>query len=349
MNLPPVDSKALINFLTGLLNTPSPSGFTDQAIAYTAKALDSIPGVSVRRTRKGALLASIGGQRDNAPRALSAHVDTLGAMVKEIKSSGRLKMTRIGGVPWPAIEGEGCSVFTLEGKRYRGSILIDKSSVHVHGEKTSSTSRDADSLEVRLDERTTSREETLALGIQVGDFIAFDPRVEVNNGFVRSRFLDDKACVACVVAAFQALQQAGMQPAQKTYALISNYEEVGHGASTGFPEEVSELVVVDMAAIGEGQTSDEFHATVCVKDSGGPYDHALSTRLRKLAGQYNIPYKVDIYPYYGSDGTALLRSGADLAVALIGPGVDASHNYERTHTDALLATTRWIMAYLLEE
>jgi putative aminopeptidase FrvX len=349
MNLPPVDIKALINFLTGLLNTPSPSGYTDQATVYTEKALAAIPGITIQHTRKGALIAVFPGQRDDKPRALSAHVDTLGAMVKEIKANGRLKMTRIGGLPWNAVEGEGCSVYSLEGKRIRGSVLIDKSSVHVHGEKTTSTPRDSDTLEIRLDEKTTTAEETLALGIQVGDFIAFDPRVEINNGFIRSRFLDDKACVACIVAAFQAFHQAGIKPPQKTFALISNYEEVGHGAATGFPPEVGELVVVDMAAIGEGQTSDEFHATVCVKDSGGPYDHALSTRLRRLAGQYNIPYKVDIYPNYGSDGTALLRSGADLAVALIGPGVDASHNYERTHTDALVATTNWIMAYMLEK
>lgn len=349
MTLPPVETKSLIQFLTGLLNTPSPSGYTAQAIAYTEKALAAIPPVEIKHTRKGAILAVFPGERADRPRALTAHIDTLGAMVKEIKSNGRLRMTRIGGVPWNAIEGEGCTVLALDGRRFRGSVLIDKSSVHVHGEKTGTTPRGEETLEIRLDERTASAEETRALGIQVGDFIAFDPRVEVTNDFIRSRFLDDKACVACVVAAYQALHQAGLKPRQTTYALFSNYEEVGHGASTGFPPEVGELVVVDMAAIGDGQTSDEFHATVCVKDSSGPYDHNLSTRLRRLAGQFNIPYRVDIYPYYGSDGSALLRSGADLAVALIGPGVDASHNYERTHLDALVATTRWILAYLLEE
>jgi putative aminopeptidase FrvX len=134
---------------------------------------------------------------------------------------------------------------------------------------------------------------------------------------------------------------------QTTYLLFSNYEEVGHGAAAGFPPEVEELVTVDMAAVGEGQTSDEFHATVCVKDSGGPYHHGLCTRLREIADRFEIPYKVDIYPYYGSDGEAYWRAGGDVAVALIGPGVDASHNYERTHMDALLATTRWVAGYLL--
>ena len=173
------------------------------------------------------------------------------------------------------------------------------------------------------------------------------PRVEIVNGFIRSRHLDDKACVACIAAALKALHDAGLKPAQTTHILISNYEEVGHGASSGFPQEITELVAVDMAAVGDGQTSDEFHTTLCVKDSGGPYHYGLSQRLRKLAKDNGIDFKVDIYPHYGSDGEALWRAGADAAVALIGPGVDASHSYERTHTDALIDTTRWILAYLL--
>ena len=347
--LPPIDTNALTLFLTGLLNTPSPTGFTGKAIEYTAEALRTIPGVSLSQTRKDALMARLEGERNESPHSLTAHVDTLGAMVKEIKSNGRLKMSRLGGLPWNAVEGEGVTIFTQSGKQIRGSVLIEVASTHVYGDKLSSTPRNEDTLEIRLDERTNDAGATEALGIRVGDFIAFDPRVEVNNGFIRSRHLDDKACVACIVAAFQALHQAGKKPRRPTYALISNYEEVGHGAATGFPPEVGELVVVDMAAVGEGQASDEFHATLCVKDSGGPYDHNLSNRMRALADQYAIPFQVDIYPYYGSDGTALLRSGADLAIALIGPGVDASHNYERTHLDALVATTQWIMAYLLEE
>jgi putative aminopeptidase FrvX len=183
--------------------------------------------------------------------------------------------------------------------------------------------------------------------VNVGDFVAFDPRVEVTNGFVRSRHLDDKACVSCLLAAIKAIHAAGLQPAQTTTFHFSNYEEVGHGAASGFPAGLAELVSLDMAAVGEGQTSDEFHATLCVKDSGGPYHHGLSQKLRRLAEEHDIKYKVDIYPYYGSDGEAYWRAGGDVAVALIGPGVDASHNYERTHEEALLATAQWNVAYLL--
>ncbi|MFZ2098445.1 MAG: M42 family metallopeptidase [Anaerolineales bacterium] len=347
MSLPAIDSEFLLSFLSGLLNTPSPTGFAEPAIAYVEQALMTFPELSFKRTRKGALVVNWKGEKSDAPRALTAHADTLGAMVKQIKSTGRLLMTKIGGYAWNTIEGEGCTVHTNSGKLVRGSILFEMASSHVHGTKVNETKREDDNMEARLDERTISQEETEALGIRVGDFITFDPRVEINNGFVRSRHLDDKACVACLVTAVKSIHDARVKPVQTTYLHISNYEEVGHGAAAGIPAEVTELLCVDMAAVGEGQTSDEFHTTLCVKDSGGPYHHGLSQKLRQLADKYNIPYKVDVYPYYGSDGEAFWRAGGDVAVALIGPGVDASHNYERTHLDALLATTQWVMAYLL--
>ncbi len=347
MTLPPIDETLLQRFLVDLLKTPSPTGFSEEAIALTERVFRAIPGVKTSRNRKGALLVTLEGEQDSAPRALAAHVDTLGAMVKTIKPNGRLALTRIGGYAWNTIEGEGCTVFTREGKRVRGSILITAASSHVHGEKTAETKRNDETMEVRLDEKINKAEETRALGIEVGDFIAIDPRVELTNGFVRSRHLDDKAGVACLVEAVRALRAAGLKPKQTTHFFISNFEEVGHGAANGLPAGVAELVVIDMAAIGEGQNSDEFHATLCVKDSSGPYHHGLSNHLRKLADENAIPYKVDIYPHYGSDGSAFWRAGGDAAVALIGPGVDASHNYERTHIESLVATTNWALAYIL--
>lgn len=347
MPIPDIDTDYLLTTLSTLLNTPSPTGFAQEAIAVAEAAMRQFPGLELGRTRKGALVATWPGTRNDAPRGLTAHADTLGAMVKEIKSSGRLKLTKIGGYAWNTVEGEGCTVFASNGAKVRGSLLLAKASSHVHGNQVNELKRDDDAMEVRLDARTTSADETRQLGIQVGDFVAFDPRLEITNDFVRSRHLDDKACVACLLAAVKALHDAGLQPSQTAILHISNYEEVGHGAASGFPAEMAELLAVDMAALGEGQTSDEFHATLCVKDSGGPYHHGLSQRLRQLAEENGIPYKVDIYPYYGSDGEAYWRAGGDVAVALIGPGVDASHNYERTHLEALVATTRWVIAYLL--
>ena len=349
MPLPTIDQTYLQEFLTGLLNTPSPTGYAHQAVAFTRAALAAFPELKLSQTRKGALLAAWPGSAANAPRALTAHLDTLGAMVKEVKPNGRLRLTRIGGYMLNTVEGEGVKVFTRNGQVFRGSYLLKKASSHVHGKEVADMERSEENLEVRLDARTESEVETLAMGIDVGNFVAFDPRVEVTNGFVRSRHLDDKAAAACLVAAVKALHEAGLKPAQSAYLLFSNYEEVGHGAAAGIPADASELVVVDMAAIGEGQTSDEFHATICVKDSSGPYHHELGLRLRQIAEDHQIPYQVDIYPFYGSDGSAYWHAGGEIPVALIGPGVDASHNYERTHMDALVATTQWIMAYLLAE
>jgi len=347
MSLPEIDETYLQNFLVKLLNVPSPTGFTHQAIEMVQKELNAYPELELRVNKKGALIVKWEGEKNDNARALTAHVDTLGGMVKEIKPNGRLKITKLGGLMLNAVETEGCTIFTRSGATFRGSYLIEKASVHVHGKDMTDTPRTEETMEVRIDARTCSEEETRQLGIQVGDIVVFDPRVELTNGFVRSRFLDDKACVACIISAVKTLYEAGLQPTRRTFLHISNYEEVGHGAATGIPAEVSELVAVDMAAVGKGQTSDEFHTTICVKDGGGPYHYGLTESLRKLADQHQIPYKVDIYTFYGSDGEAFWRAGGDVAVALVGPGVDASHNYERTHMDALVGTTRLLTAFLL--
>ncbi len=348
MSLPKIDEKHFINFLVDLLNIPSPTGFAEPAIEFVEKELSKYKQLQLSRTRKGALVAKWHVDSDLPSVALTAHVDTLGAVVKEIKPNGRLKLSRIGGIQWPSVETEGVWVFTSKGGKIRGSVLIDTASGHIYSAAGSETPRTDAHMEVRLDARTTSEKETRALGINIGDCAAFDPRVEVTDGFIRSRFLDDKACVANLTAAIKSMADAGQSPVRSVYFLISNYEEVGHGAAAGIPSEVAELVTVDMAVVGEGQESDEFHATLCIKDSSGPYHEGLNKKMRSLAEKHHIPYKTDVYPFYGSDGEAFWRAGGDVALSLIGPGIDASHNYERAHMDGLNATTNWIMAYLLE-
>jgi putative aminopeptidase FrvX len=348
MSLPAINQEYFVDFLVKLLNITSPTGFAEPAVAFVEKELSQFNQLELSRTRKGALVAKWAVESDLTPVALTAHVDTLGAVVKEIKKNGRLRLSRIGGIQWPSVETEGVWIFTSKGEKIRGSVLIDTASGHVHGVEGSKTPRDDDHMEVRLDVRTTSEKETRELGINIGDCVAFDPRVEVTNGFIRSRFLDDKACVANIVAAIKSITEAGLTPTRTVYFHISNYEEVGHGASAGIPSDVAELVTVDMAVVGKGQESDEFHVTLCIKDGGGVYHEGLNKKLRALAGKYNIPYKTDVYVFYGSDGEAFWRAGGDVALALIGPGIDASHNYERAHMDGLNATTNWIMAYLLD-
>ena len=347
MQLPGIDKPYLLQTLVELLNTPTPTGFTEAGVNLLETELIKFSNIKLSHTNKGSLVGQLKGKCNENPRALTAHLDTLGAMVKEIKESGRLKMSQVGGYDWNSVEGEGCTIHTSTGKRFRGTILIDKASVHVHGKEAFKAKRTDDTMEVRIDDETSSAETTRLLGIDVGDFISFDPRVEVVNNFIKSRHLDDKACVAVILAALKSLFDAQRLPEQDTAILFSVYEEVGHGAASGVPSSVNELLAIDMAAVGEGQNSDECHATICAKDSGGPYHYGFSQKLRQLAEKFNIPYNVDIYPHYGSDGESYWRAGGDVAVALIGPGIDASHGYERTHVDALVDTTRWVLAYLL--
>jgi putative aminopeptidase FrvX len=347
--IPAIDKDYLLDVLVKLLNTPSPTGFSHYAITELSSTLSKFKNVELHATRKGDLVATMLGESDDRPRGLTAHVDTLGAVVKEVKSNGRLKLSPIGGYAWSTVEGEGCTIHKNNGETVRGTIQLTKASGHVHGQKTRETKREVDNMEVRLDVKTSKAKETREFGIEVGDFVAYDPRVEVTNGFIRSRHLDDKAGVAALVAAIKAMDEAGLKPAQTTTFLFSTFEEVGHGAANGFPDDLTELVAVDMAAIGDGQNSDEFHASICTKDGAGPYHHGLTQRLRKIADKHEIPYKVDVYTFYGSDAEAYWRAGGDVSIALIGPGVDASHSYERTHMDALVGTTNWVLAYLLEK
>jgi putative aminopeptidase FrvX len=344
-----INLDATVDFLVGLLNTPSPTGYHIEAIDYVQRAFSAILGLQLRLTNKGALVGFLPGANSDKPRGVTAHVDTLGLMVKDIKPSGRLKMTMLGGFMWNAVEWETVTIRTRTDQRYRGTVLPSNPSTHVNN-KLATAERTADLMEVRIDARTTSAVETRALGIEVGDFIFLDPRVEqTDTGFIRSRHLDNKAGVAAIYGALLALDEAGLRPAQDTTFLIANYEEVGHGGSNGLPMQLAELLTVDMAALGEGQSSDEFSVTICVKDSTGPYHFAMSNKLRRLADSFSIPVKMDIYPYYGSDGSAFWRAGGDARVGLIGPGVEASHAYERTHRDSILHSTHLIARYLADD
>jgi len=336
----------VIEKLVSLLEVPSPTGNTEKAIDFVEKEFNKL-NIPSYRTNKGALIATIEGKNKDKEITLSAHVDTLGAMVKEIKTNGRLKLSQIGGYVMDTIEGEYVYIESSQGKIYTGTILTTKASSHVHGKETQEIERNTDNMEIRLDEKVSSKEDVLKLGINVGDFIFFDPRVTVtDSGFIKSRHLDDKAGVACLLGMAKYLVENNIKPKYTTNFFISNYEEVGHGASAGIPEKTFEFIAVDMAAPGEGQTSDEYSVTICAKDSSGPYDLSFRKKLVKFAAENNLNYKIDIYPYYGSDGSAALRAGYDFKVALIGPGVDASHSYERTHKEALENTIKLGILYL---
>lgn len=342
-----IDLDRLVDRLVRLLRTPSPTGDTADALALVAGWLQEL-GLSPAFTRKGALTVALPGRSADAPRAVTGHVDTLGGIVTQIKPNGRLAFDRIGGYPLFAVNGEYCWVRTADGRTPTGTALLVKSSVHVHREPVRDRDWKADEMEIRLDAPVACAQDVRDLGIEVGDMIAWEPRTTVTDaGYIKSRHLDDKAGVAVMIAVLAALVEGGLLPAQRITFHFSNFEEVGHGASAGIPDDVAELVAVDMGALGEGLQGNEHAVSICAKDSGGPYDLGIRRRLVALAEAYAIPFKLDIYPFYGSDAEAAVRAGGDHRIGLLGPGVDASHSFERTHRDALAASARLLLAYVL--
>jgi putative aminopeptidase FrvX len=336
-------------FLKNVLSISSPSGYTERIMDYIKEELH-ILNVPHFTTNKGAVVVTLKGKNDDYQRTLSAHVDTLGAMVKKINSSGSLALDPIGGYMMNSIEGENCTIETMDGKTFTGTIQSTKPSVHISGNDARELKRIPENMEVVLDERISSKKEVEELGINVGDFICFDARTTfTEKGFIKSRHLDDKASVGILLYAIKHIVENNIELPYTTNIFISNYEEVGHGASGSLPEKTKEFISVDMGCPGLDQNSSEYSVCICAKDSSGPYDLGLRKKLIDLCKEENIDYKVDIYPYYGSDASAALRAGWDIKTALIGAGIFASHGYERTHMDSILCTLDLIIKYCLSE
>jgi len=329
----------IVEILKEILEIPSPTGYTKEVLAHIEKTLDEA-GIKTRYTNKGALLAY---NHPEPELVIAGHVDTLGAMVKGILSDGHLSFTRIGGLLLPTFEGEYCTIITRSGKRYRGTLLLKNPSVHVNKD-AAKKERKEENMYIRLDAEVEKKEDTEKLGIRPGDFIAFDPKFEYVNGFVKAHFLDDKASVAVMIDLL--LDLADDLKKLPVAFFFSPYEEVGHGGSAGYPPTARELLVVDMGVVGEGVCGKEIAVSIAAKDSTGPYDYEMTSKLIELAEEKDIPHVVDVFPYYGSDGSAALRAGWDFRVALIGPGVHASHGMERTHVKGLLATKELVRAYI---
>lgn len=334
-----------IELLKKLVETPSPSGYTTAIMDLISEQFKAI-GVSYKITNKGAVIATIEGADKTRHRLLTAHTDTLGAMVKEVKSDGRLKLTTIGGFKWNAVEGEYCTIHTSSGKTFRGTILMHQTTVHVYKD-AGSAKRNDDNIEVRIDEKVFNAEDTRMLGIEVGDFVSFDPCFEhTATGFIKSRHLDDKASTALLIELVRSIKERNIELPNTTHFYISNNEEIGYGGNSNIPKETVEYIAVDMGAIGDGQTSDEYTVSICAKDSSGPYHYALTRHLVELSKGAAVPFKLDIYPYYGSDASAAIRAGFDVKHALFGPGIESSHALERTHVDSLKATAELLYAYV---
>lgn len=333
-----------VSFLEEILSINSPTGYTKHAIDFLRETVEDI-GYETETTPKGNLIVQVEGQDTSQVRGLSAHVDTLGLMVRSINSDGTLALTKLGGPLTPTLDGEYCEVITRDNQVYTGTVLSKSPSIHVYKD-ASSKDRDIDNLVIKLDESVENKEDVEELGILNGDIVAYDPKVVVtDSGFIKSRFLDDKASVAILVNILKMMSAEAIKPATSLKFIFSTYEEVGHGASW-IPEDITELLAVDMGAIGLDLEATEFDVSICAKDSSGPYDYELTTQLINYAKDKDLKFAVDIYPMYGSDASAALSGGANIRAALIGPGVSNSHGMERTHADALENTFKLISEYI---
>jgi len=334
----------ILNLLKELLDTPSPTGYTGPIMKRIEKEATSLS-VPLTWNEKGGAILSITGQDTSRTVGLSGHVDTLGAMVRAIKSEGTLRLTSVGGYMMNSIENEYCVIHTRSGKKYTGTILSTHPSVHVYSDAREFKREEAN-MEVRIDEWVESAEDVKKLGIGVGDFVSFDARPVITpSGFIKSRHLDDKASVAALFGLLESMKRENWKPKYNVKVLISNYEEVGHGAAY-IPSDIKELIAVDMGCIGDDLSCKETDVSICAKDSSGPYDYEMTSRLIQLVEQEGIAYAVDVYPHYGSDASAALGAGSNIKAALIGPGVHASHAMERTHKQAVLNTVKLLAAYV---
>ena len=327
--------------LKALTSIASPTGFTKNATDYLMKQLEAM-GYAPQLSNKGNVSVEIGGE--GAPLVLAAHVDTLGAMVRSIKDNGRLRPTTIGGHQWSTADGENCMVFTRDGRMYTGVVLNTEPSAHVADEKVEIKE---ENMEILLDENVNDKQGVAALGIQTGDIIAMDPRTVITeSGYIKSRFLDDKFSTAILLGYAKYLKEKEIQTERTIYVLITSYEEVGHGGCAAIPDGVTEMISVDMGCVGKGLECDETMVSICAKDSMGPYDYQVVSGLIKAAQENDIAFAVDVYPHYGSDVDAALKAGYDMKHGLIGPGVYASHGYERSHRDGAKNTLKLLKAYL---
>lgn len=326
--------------LKALTAIPSPTGFTKHATNYLVETLTAM-GLSPEVSNKGNVLVCLGGEGN--PLVLASHVDTLGAMVRAIKDNGRLRPTTLGDHQWRTADGENCTVHTRDGRTYTGVVLNTEPSAHVADEKVEQVEKN---MEVLLDENVGTADETRALGIQNGDIIAMDPRTTVTpSGYIKSRFLDDKLSASILLGLARAAAAGEVSLARKVSLLFTVYEEVGHGGSF-VPADTRDMISVDMGCVGADLACTEREVSICAKDSGGPYNYDLVSELAGIAAELELGYAIDVYPHYGSDVEATLTAGYDIRHGLVGPGVYASHNYERSHTDGVRNTYELLRAYV---
>lgn len=338
-----MNTNLIVEFLTNLLKIDSPTGYTKHAVQYIENVANSL-NFKTTKTNKGNLIIHIPGKSEKTV-GIATHVDTLGLMVRSINANGTLNFTTLGGITVPTLDSEYVRIITREGKIHTGTIRCNSTSSHVYDDATTKI-RKPEEMHIVLDEITPTNQEVKELGIENGDIVCVDPKTTItSSGYIKSRFLDDKASVAVMLYLLQHLKENNIHPTNTIQLIISTYEEVGHGASYIDPE-IEELIALDMGCIGKDLSCTEFDVSICPKDSSGPYDYDLTSKLIQIAKKCNLKYAVDIYPYYGSDASAALRGGANIKAALVGPGIANSHGLERTHKESLENTAKLLLEYI---
>ncbi len=328
-----MDINTITGYIKDLVNTPSPTGYSKLAEKYLMEEFEKL-GFAPYQNNKGNVIVPINEEEGENGLLLSAHVDTLGLMVRSIKENGALRVTTLGGFPLNFVEFENVKIHTRSGKEYTGVVRLNNPAVH-GSDAPREAKRNDETMEVVIDAITHSVEETEDLGIRNGDFISLDPRFRIDNGFVKSRHLDDKASAGVLLALAKEIKEKNIKINRPLYMMFTIYEEVGHGASAGHPKGISDMVAVDMGVVHEDLACDELKLSICAKDSSGPYNYDLTNDLVKIAEDLKLDYGLDIYPFYGSDASAAVASDYDYRHALVGCGVAASHGYERTHERAI--------------
>ena len=344
-----INEEYLRDHLKRLLETPSPTGYTDHLAQSCALEMQSL-GLQVEVTRSGAIRARLRADSEAPARAVVAHVDTLGAQVKMLKDNGRLEIVPIG--HWSArfAEGARCTIMSENNATFRGSILPLKASGHTFNEEIDTQPVAWSNVELRVDEPVSNRADLERIGIDIGDFVSIDAQPEfLDNGFIVSRHLDDKAGVAVMMAAAEALTREGIKPPVDTYFIFTIAEEVGHGASSVLAPNIASMITIDNGTTAPGQNSAEFGATIAMADQVGPFNRRLTQKLVDLCRENDIPFQKDVFRYYRSDSASALESGADIRTALLAFGIDASHGYERIHMHALRSLAELLTAYIISE
>ena len=340
------DKKYFCDTFKRLVEVPSPTGYYVKANPVLVKIAEEI-GYSVTFDNRNTAYITLDGEDNSKTVLVGAHMDTLGMIVRRIDADGKIRVRQLGGVSYQSFEGETVTVHTRDGREYTGLFACQSHSVHVFDDART-LERDENNMIVILDEKVSSKEEVEALGIRHGDIISVEPRCQfTENGFVKSRYIDDKAAVACCLEVLKFLKENDIKPKYRTIFAFPYYEEIGLGGNY-IPEEVSEFIAVDIGLIGPDYDGNEYAVSICAKDNGAIYDYELTSELVNLAEKLGLNYATDIYYRYGTDANQALRAGHNIRAAVFGMAVYCSHGMERTHLDGIENTTKLIAGYLLE-